>query len=88
MRQRKLGQKSVVDAKKLRYPSLPPVNIQILNIEETDPDFYLFDKKVHYVSLNDSIEAEVLAARHYQAKPLENLSKKPVKQILRCCIEK
>lgn len=88
MRQGKLGQKSVADVKKLCYPSLLPANIQTLKIRELDPDFYLLDDKVKYISLDEPIEIGVLAAQSNQPKPPQSLSKEPVKRILYRGIEK
>lgn len=45
MRQEKPGQESVADAEKLRYPSLPPANVQTLRIGEADPDLILQMRK-------------------------------------------
>ena len=88
MRQKKSGWESVADAEKLRYPSLPPANVQTLRIEESDPDPYLSDEKVEYISLDEPIETGVLATRSNQPKPPQSLSKEPVKRILRRHIEK
>ena len=46
MRQEKPGRKSVADAKKLQYLSLPPINVQTLSIRELDPDPVSLDKEV------------------------------------------
>ena len=62
MRQRKSGWESVADAEKLRYPFLPPANVQTLRIGESDPDPYTSNDKVEYVSLDESIKTGVLAA--------------------------
>ena len=45
MRQEKPGQESVADAEKLRYPSLPPANVQTLRLGEADPDLILQMRK-------------------------------------------
>ncbi len=88
MRQRKSGWKSIVDAKKLCYPSLPPANVQTLRIRELNSDPYLLDDKVKYVSLDELIEIGVLTARSNQPKPPQGPSKEPFKRILRRRIEK
>ncbi len=48
MRQEKQSRKFVVDAEKLRYPSLPPANVQTLRIGEFHPDPYSSDEEVKY----------------------------------------
>lgn len=53
-----------------------------------DSNLYSSDKEVHYVSSDELIEAGILTAQSDQSKPLQGLSKKPVKPILRCRIEK
>ena len=68
MRQEKSRRESVADAEKLRYPSLPPTNIQTLRIGEADPDPYSSDKEIKYISLDKSIKTGVLAARNNQPK--------------------
>ena len=88
MRQGKPGQESVADAEKLRYPSLPPANVQTLRIGDADPDPYSSDDEVQYVSLDEPMETGVLAARSNQPKPTQEPSKEPVKRILRRRIEK
>ena len=88
MRQGKSGRESVADAEKLRYPSLPPANVQTLRIGDADPDPYSSDDEVEYVSLDEPIETGVLAARSNQPKPPQGPSKEPVKRILRRRIEK
>lgn len=63
MRQDKPSWKSVADAKKLWYLTLPLPDIQILRIKELNPDPYFSDEKVEYVFLNLSIDGtRVLAA--------------------------
>ncbi len=89
MRREKPGCESVADAEKLRYPSLPPANVQTLRIGELESDPYSSDKEVEYVSLDAPIdEIGVLAARTNQSQPAKEPSKKPVKRILRQRIEK
>ena len=88
MRQGKSGRESVADAEKLRYPFLPPANVQTLRIGESDLDPFTSDDKVEYVSLDEPIETGVLAARSNQPKPPQGLFKEPVKRILRRRIEK
>ena len=88
MRQEKLGREFVADVEKLRYPSLPPANVQTLRIGESESNPYLSDNKVEYVSLDKPLETGVLATRSNQPKPQQSLSKEPVKRILRRCIEK
>ena len=88
MRQRKSGRESVVDAEKLRYRTLPPANVQTLRIGDADPDLYSSDEEVQYLSLDELIKTGVLVARSNQPKPTQSPSKEPVKQILRCHIEK
>ncbi len=88
MRQRKSGRESVADAEKLRYPSLPPANVQTLRIREADPDPYSSDEEIQYISLDKPIKTGVLAARRNQPKPPQGSSKEPVKRILRRRIEK
>lgn len=88
MRQGKPGREPVADAKKLRYPSLPPANVQTLWIGEENPDPYSSDEKVQYVSLDEPIETGVLAARSNQPKLTQGPSNEPVKRILRRSIEK
>ncbi len=46
------------------------------------------DEKAQYISLDESIKTEVLAARSNPPKPTQGLSKEPVKRILRRRIEK
>lgn len=88
MRQEKPGRESVPDAEKLRYPSLPPANVQTLRIGEADPDLYSLDEETKYVSLDASISGTgVLAARTNQAKPAKEPTKEPVKRILRRRVE-
>lgn len=63
IRREKPGRESVADAKKLRYPSLPPANVQKWRIIELDQDPYSFDEEVEYVSLDAPIDGiGVLAA--------------------------
>ena len=69
MRQEKPGRESVVDAKKLCYPSLPPANVQILRIGEADPDPYFSNEEVQYISLDKPIKIGVLATQSNQPKP-------------------
>ncbi len=88
MRQEKSGRKSVADAEKLRYPSLPSDNVQTLRIGDADPDPYSSDDEVEYVSLDEPIKTRVLAARSNQPNSTSGPSKEPVKRILRRRIEK
>lgn len=88
MRRKKTRRDCVADAEKLRYPSLPLVNVQTLRIGEADPDPYSSDEETEYISLDRSIEMGVLAARTDRSKPIEGPSKEPVKRILRRRIEK
>lgn len=60
MRREKPGQKSVADAKKLQYPFLPLVNIEILRIGKLKHDPYFFDKK--YISLDIFIDGIAVLA--------------------------
>ncbi len=68
------------DIKKLRYSSLLLVNVQTLRIGESDPDPYLSDDEVEYVSLDKPIKTGVLAARSNQPKPSQSPSKEPVRK--------
>ena len=87
MRREKPGRESVADAEKLRYPSLPPANVQTLRIGELEPDPYSSDEE--YISLDAPIDGiEVLAARTNQSSSTKEPSKEPVKRILRRRIEK
>ena len=88
MRQEKPGRESVAKAEKLRYPSLPPANVQTLRIGEVDLDPYSSDEKTEYISLDEPIKTGVLAARTNQSKANQRRSKEPVKQILHQQIEK
>ena len=56
MRREKSGCKSVANAEKLQYPSLPPANIQTFRIRELEFDFYFSDKKIEYISLDIPID--------------------------------
>lgn len=87
MRREKPDRKSVANAEKLRYPSLPPVNIQTLKIGELKPNIYFSNEK--YVSLDALIDGiRVLVACINQFQLAKQSLKKPVKQILRRRIEK
>ena len=88
MRREKPGRDCVADSEKLRYPTLPPANIQTLRIGEMDPDPYSSDEEAEYISLDEPIETGVLTARANQSKPTAGPSKEPVKRILRRRIEK
>ena len=88
MRQEKPGRESVANAEKLRYPSLPPANVQMLRIGEANSNPYLSDEETEYISLDESIETGVLATRTNQSKANQGFSKEPVKRILRRRIEK
>ena len=89
MRREKPGRESVTDAEKLRYPSLPPANVQTLRIGELEPDPYSSDEEIEYVSLDEPIDGiEVLAACTNKSQSAKKSSKEPVKQILRRRIEK
>lgn len=88
MRQEKPGRNCVADAEKLRYSSLPPVNVQTLRIDEADPDLYSSDEETEYISLDKPIATGFLAARTNRSKPTEGPSKESVKRILRRRIEK
>ena len=88
MRREKPGRDCVADSEKLRYPPLPPANVQTLRIGEADPDPYSSDEETEYISLDEPIETGVLAARANQSKSNQGPSKEPVKQILRRRIEK
>ncbi|MCJ1347605.1 hypothetical protein MMC31_005833, partial [Peltigera leucophlebia] len=56
MRREKPGRESVADAEKLRYPPLPPANVQTLRIGEVDPDPYSSDEETEYISLDEPVE--------------------------------
>ncbi len=85
----KLSRESVADAEKLRYPSLPPANVQTLRIGELEPDPCSSDEEVEYVSLDAPIDViGVLAACTNQSQPAKEPAKEPVKRILRRRIEK
>ncbi len=89
MRREKPGCKSVANAEKLRYLSLPPVNVQMLRIGELEPDPYSSNEEIEYIYLDTPIDGiEVLTARINQSQPTNEPSKKPVKQILHWRIEK
>ena len=88
MRQGKSRRESVAHAEKLHNPFLFPTNVQTLKIGESDPDPYLSDDKVKYVSLDKLIETGVLTPRGHQPNALQGLFKKPVKRILHRYIEK
>lgn len=88
MRREKPGRESVADAEKLRYPPLPPANVQTLRIGEADPDPYSSDEETEYISLVKPLETGVSAARTNQSRPIEGPSKEPVKRTLRRRIEK
>lgn len=88
IRQRKLGRESVTDTKKLRYSSLIFANVQNLRIKNTYFNPYSSDREVQYISLDEPIEIEVLAALGSQPKPTLGSYKEPVKQILCYHIEK
>ena len=89
MRQEKPGRKSVADAEKLRYPSLPPANVQTLRIGKLEPDPCSSNEEVEYVSLDALIDGMgVLAARTNQSQPAKEPAKELVKRILRRRIEK
>lgn len=64
----KLGQESVANAKQLFYPFLPSINIQTLRIGDANPDLYLSDDKIQYISLDKSIKTGILAAQSNQPK--------------------
>lgn len=62
MRQRKPGQELVADTKKFCYLFLSSANVQTLRTIDADPDPYLSNDKVQYISLNESMKIGVLAA--------------------------
>lgn len=74
MRPEKSGRESVADAEKLRYPPLPPANVQTLMIGGADPDPYSSDEETKYISLDKPIETGVSAARTNQSRPIEGPS--------------
>lgn len=78
----------MVDIKKYYYLFLLLTNIQTLKIREANPDFYFWDKKVQYISLNKLIEIGVLAAQNNQLKSTLETFKELFKQILRHYIKK
>ncbi len=89
MKWEKPGRESVADAEKLRYPSLPPANVQTLRIGKLEPDPYSFNEEIEYISFDAPIDGiEVLAACTNQSQPTKEPSKEPVKQILRRRIER
>lgn len=59
MGQRKPGQKSIADIKKLYYLLLSSSNIQALIMGDANLDFYFSDKKVQYIFLDKSIKIEI-----------------------------
>lgn len=65
-----------------------PTNIHTLKIRETNLDPYFSNKKVEYISLDESIEIRILVAQSNQPKSPQGLSKKLVKRILCYYIEK
>ncbi len=84
MRRKKPGRESVADAEKLRYLSLPPANVQTLQIGELEPDSCSSDEEVEYVSLYAPIDRiGVLAAHQKQSQSAKEPAKEPVKRILR-----
>lgn len=87
MRREEPGRESVADVEKLRYPSLPLANVQTLRIGKTNPDPCPSKEEIEYISLDEPIEAGVLAACANRSKPTERPSKKPAKQLLRRRIE-
>lgn len=88
IRREKPGRESVADAEKLRYPFLPPANVQTLRIGELDPDPYSSDEEVEYVSLDTPIDGiGVLTARTNQSQLAKELAKEPVKRIIRRRVE-
>ncbi len=89
MRREKPGRKSVADAEKLRYPSLPPASVPTLRIGKLEPDPCSSNEEVEYVSLDALIDGiGVLAARTNQSQPAKEPAKELVKRILRRRIEK
>ena len=88
IRREKSGRDCVADAEKLRYPSLPPANVQILKIGELEPDLCFIDEESEYISLDEPIGTEVLAACNDEPKPTLGLLKEPAKRILRRHIQK
>ena len=78
----KRGRNSAADAKKLRYQSLLPTNIQTLRIKELKSNLYSSNKKIEYVFLNiliNRIKILVVCTNKSLAKKLVI---EPVKQIL------
>lgn len=88
IRQEKPRRDSVADAKKLRYPSLPPANVQTLKIGELEPALYSTDEEGEYISLDSPIKTKVLAACSDEPKPAQKSFKEPVKRTLRQRIQK
>ena len=89
MRREKPRRMLVTDAEKLWYLFLPLTSVQTLRIGELEPDPYSSDEEVEYVSLDTSIDGiGVLAAYTNQSQFTKELSKEPVKRILRRHIEK
>ncbi len=76
MRREKPGRQSVANAEKLRYPSLPPANVQTLRIGEMEPDPYSFDEELEYVSLEAPIDGiGVLVVCTNQSQPANEPAK-------------
>ena len=86
--QEKSGRDCIANAKKLCYPFLPPANVQTLRIGELEPDLCSTDEKSKYISLDEPIRTEVLAAHGNKPKPIVGLLKKSTKWILRQRIQK
>lgn len=80
MRQEKPGCESVTNGKKLRLPSLLSANVYMLRIGELEPNFYLSNKKVEYVSLEIPINRiRVLATCTNQSRTTKELCRELVK---------
>lgn len=82
MRQEKPGPKSVIYAKKLRYPILPSAKIYTLKIKDLQPDPSLLNDKDKYVAFDTPLDVIVFAAWSSQSKKNDVFAKEPIKQIL------
>ena len=79
MKQKKLRGESVANAEKLCYYFLSLANDETLTIVDADPEPYLSDNEVQYISLDEPIKTGVLALQNNQFKATQELSKEPVK---------
>ena len=62
MQRKKPGQKSVADAEKLRYPTLPSIKVYTLRIRDLQPNPYSSDDQDDYISLDTLLDITVSAA--------------------------